>query len=142
MFISVETKGATHLFIEVPVESAATALPTLLNLFERSAVFVRKGYRDVATVTPAITVTLGDAVVVDGEVCMNVLPSGCAVTEGFELPTPTVVANFTNLVRSLQSDVSRLVGEVSYLKGQIAERDRLINEMRDAAGVGQPVSDD
>lgn len=143
MFMTIDTKQATHIFIEVPVESAAVALPTLVRLFESSAMFVRKSWRDASILKPEVTISLGDEVIDDGELVLKVHSGGHPISEGFDVPTPQVSAGFAKVVADLNEQLLRARQEVAYLKGQLQEKDekilglgRVIEELRASSSAG------
>jgi hypothetical protein len=56
MFALIDTKNATHIAINIPLEGADKTIPALAGMLESNAVFIRKEWRSVATVEPEMSI--------------------------------------------------------------------------------------
>jgi hypothetical protein len=122
MFALIETNGATHIAINVPVNGAETSLPQLAKMLESNAVFINKSYSDVTRVTPAMTIKLGETLtlksnyndvelVVDGN-CHYVLG------EGFVIDSPEVHVNFQAALKKKDEENARIRKELDFIKSE------------------------
>ena len=119
MFAKIETKGATHILINIPTGNYR-ALAQLAAMLENNAVFINDGWSGLEIVKPEMTAVLGDSYSHssrDGEVVM--MTGLSAIDEGFEIATPTVMVSNKEAMAKKAAEVNRLSAEVSYLKGEI-----------------------
>lgn len=90
MFALIETNGATHIAIHVPHQGAEKTLPALAAMLEQNATFICKGWRELSTRKPTMSIVLGDRIKVEdseeGE--LIVAESGAVIGDDFEHATP------------------------------------------------------
>ncbi len=58
MFALIETKGASHIAINIPHESADKTIPALAGMLESNAVFICMGYNTLETRVPEVSIQL------------------------------------------------------------------------------------
>lgn len=121
MFVTIETKGATHIAIYVPHEGSEKSLPALARMLEQNAVFINAGYNEAKTVTPTMNITLGDKFQLEGynHDAIAVAESGFVLADDFVSATPQVFVSNAEFRKKADAEQTRLRSENSYLKSEI-----------------------
>lgn len=123
MFAMIDTKGATHIAIYVPQEGAHLSLPALAGMLENNAVFIRKGWRELALCEPEMTIVLGDTIKTDeseaGEI-MVVTPSSAVIDNGFVIASPEVLVSNKVALAKKEETIARISTELAHVKQQLA----------------------
>lgn len=120
MFVKIETKGATHILINIPTGSYRS-LAQLSAMLESSAVFINDGWGGLEIVKPEMTAVLSDRYTHhsnEGDVVM--MTGQSAIDDGFVVASPEVFASNKEAMKKKQAEVTRLLTEVNYLKGEVA----------------------
>jgi len=132
MFILINTNDATHIAINVPHENSEKTLPALAAMFEENAVFINKGWREIKTVSPSMSVVLGENVVVGDDVEMNVtIPkSNHVMADGFVPETPEVHVNYSKMLKQKDDEITRLRNETNFAKDELARLKTAIDAMK------------
>lgn len=122
MFAIIETNNATHIAIHIPHAGADKTLPALAAMLEQNAVFIRKGYQDMAPVKPSMSISLGDKVTVENyDVEIVVAQSSAVIGEGFVHGTPDILVNNAKALKRKDEELSRLRTELSFSKQQLED---------------------
>lgn len=120
MFATIDTNGATHISIHIPHEGAEKSLPALAKMLEANAVFVRKGYQEMTTVKPAMSITLGDRMTVENyETEIVIAESGAVIGPEFEIAAPDVFVSYAKALKRKDEENSRLRTELSFVKNEM-----------------------
>lgn len=120
MFVKIETKGATHILINIP-SGRYDSLAQLSAMLENSAVFINDGWGGLEIVKPEMTAVLSDRYTHrsnEGDVVM--MTGQSAIDEGFVVASPEVLISNKEAMKKKQAEVTRLLTEVNYLKGEVA----------------------
>lgn len=120
MFVKIETKGATHILINIPT-GVYRSLAQLSAMLEINAVFINDGWSGLEIVKPEMTAVLSDRYTHrsnEGDVVM--MTGQSAIDEGFEIASPEVFTSNKEAMKKKQAEVTRLLTEVNYLKGEVA----------------------
>lgn len=120
MLLIVETKGANHIAINVPLEGADKSLPAIAAMFEQNAVFINKQWRECSVVKPEISITLGNQFVVENtdeniSVCVN----NAVITEDFAICSPEVRISNKKAIEQRDSRIKALEAELAHVKSQL-----------------------
>jgi len=124
MYAIIETKGATQIVINIPLDGAEKSLPMLAGMFEKNATFINKGWREINLVRPEITVVLGnDYHVTVDETDMVIQPSEHPniIDNGFVLADQDVFISNRKQREALESKISSLNTELQYQKDLVAK---------------------
>lgn len=123
MFALIETKGATHIAIYVPHDSAAGSLPVLARMLEQNAKFVKIGWREIDMTTPEMSIILGDKYTVkDSEgVELMVAASSEVIGEDFTLATPAAFISNKKMIAKKDEEISRLRKELEFKGVELSE---------------------
>lgn len=132
MFVEIETKGATHIFIAVPHEDAPSALPAIARMLEKNAVFIQKGWREMSVKKPVMTINLSDKVEIgdEGDVKVIVFTGEHTIGADFVALTPEVVASTEVMRKKLIDASAALTVQVNGLKAQLAAAEQELGELR------------
>lgn len=133
MFVTIETKGATHIAIYVPHEGSEKSLPMIARMLEQNAKFIQVGYQEAKPVTPAMSVTLGNSFCVEGysHDPIVVADSQAVLTEDFVTATPEIFTSNAAYKKKAEEDQKRLRSENDYLKQQIESLKAKLQELAD-----------
>lgn len=133
MLLNIETNGATNIVINVPVEHLKYS-QDVVNLFERNAVFVNKGYNEIKFVKPTSTMVLGEDLKFESsygtELELIVTGKGSAEFDGFVEATPEAFISMKDAIEKRKAENEKLTKEISYLKMQIANKDEEIETLK------------
>ena len=124
MLAIIETKNATHIAINVPVDEASEMLPALARLFEDNATFYYSSYSEVDVVQPKITFHLGNTYEFTySKVQVVVTTEGVpqAFTGEFAATSPEAFANFNKVIEEKNILISDANDSIKYLKARLAE---------------------
>ena len=137
MFVLIDTKGANHIAINVPHEGADKTLPALAAMFEQNAVFINRSYGSIETVTPAISIQLGNRVEFEAygqELAVVYVPNNDNVLdESFAPATPQVYVSYKNVLERKDKEIERLRTELAHTKQQLQDLQDRINAAADDA---------
>ena len=129
MFAVIETKGATHIVINIPVEGADKSLPALARMLENNAVFVNKGYGNSNIVKPEMAITLcKEYEITTNEEKLIVIcgESDCVVDESFSNATPAVLTSNREQLQKRDAEIRKLQTELSFVK---QEKEQLLQKI-------------
>lgn len=131
MFALIETKGASHIAIHIPKEGANKSLPAIAAMLEHNATFINKGWREIAIVNPAMSITLGDKIEVDdGEGGELIVKSGEDVlSDDFVIATPDVFLSNKKAMQKKQEEIDRVRSELQATKYQLDAANARIAEL-------------
>jgi hypothetical protein len=133
MLLIVDTKGATHIAINVPVTGADKSLPAIAAMFEQNAVFIQKSWQNAETKKPEISITLGNEFIVDGgESNVAVAVNGAVLSDDFVIDSPEVRTSNAKAMKSKNDEIKRLSAELSHTKELLNAANERIKELRDA----------
>jgi hypothetical protein len=137
MFALIDTKGANHIAIYVPHEGADKTLPALAAMLEQNAVFINKSYNSIETVTPAMSIQLGNKVEFEsyGQELAVTYVSGSdrVLDESFVLATPEVYVSYQKTLKQKDTEIERLRTELAHTKQQFQDLQDRINDAADEA---------
>jgi hypothetical protein len=132
MFALIETKGATHIAINIPHAGADKTIPALVGMLENNAVFVSKGYRTLETRKPEMSIQLGDRIVIDNsdeELVIQIPGSASVLGDSFVTETPEVLISNRKAIERKDKEIERLATELAHVKQQLADlRERINSE--------------
>jgi hypothetical protein len=132
MFALIETKGATHIAINIPHDGADKTIPALVGMLENNAVFVSKGYCTLETRKPEMSIQLGDRIVIDNsdeELVIQIPGSASVLGDSFVTETPEVLISNRKAIERKDKEIERLATELAHVKQQLADlRERINSE--------------
>lgn len=134
MFAIVETNGATHIAIHIPHEGAEKTLPALASLLERNAVFIKRGYQDMETVKPAMSILLGNTYRLEQygvEVELQIPESNAAPSPDFVIATPAAFTSNAKALAKKAEELTALRKELDYVKSENERMKRQLAEIAD-----------
>lgn len=135
MFAQIETKGASHILINVPHEGAEKSLPALAAMLEKNAVFISIGYSEVKVVEPQMSIILGDKVDLGNyqkeEIVVKVEGSGDVLDETFVAATPQVLTSNAKAIRAKEDEIARIRTESNFLKQEMESWRTKFEELSD-----------
>ncbi len=129
MFALIETKGATHIAINIPHDGADKTIPALVGMLENNAVFVSKGYRTLETRKPEMSIQLGDRIVMDNsdeELVIQIPRSTSVLGDSFVTETPEVLISNRKAIERKDKEIERLATELAHVKQQLADLREMI----------------
>lgn len=128
MFMIIDTKGATGILVNVPAQGAATSLPKLVELFEHNAVFINKGWREIKTVRPSISIQLGNSYeALDSEDQHVIVVDGpLTIDADYEIATPEVFTRNTQQLKKKNEEIESLNRKLKYTEEMLADANRKI----------------
>jgi hypothetical protein len=124
MFALIETKGATHIAINIPKEGADKTIPALVGMLECNAVFIQKGYSILETRTADMSIQLGDKIVLDNSdsELIVLVPSNTEILdESFVHESPEVLVSNRKGIEKKDAEIQRLRTELAHVKQQIED---------------------
>jgi len=132
MFALIETKGATHIAINIPLDGADKTIPALVGMLENNAVFVSKGYRAIETRVPEMSIQLGDRIIMDSseeQLVIQVPDSTSCLDNSFVKQTPEILISNKKAIERKDKEIERLTTELAHLKQQLNDlRERINSE--------------
>jgi len=124
MFALINTKGATHIAISIPKEGADKAIPALVGMLERNAVFIQKGYSTLGTCIADMSIQLGDKIALDNsdsELIVLAPSSTEILDESFVHESPEVLVSNRKAIEKKDAEIQRLRLELAHVKQQIQD---------------------
>ena len=124
MFALIETKGATHIAINIPKEGADKTIPALVGMLERNAVFIQRGYSSLETRTADMSIQLGDKIALDNsdsELIVLVPGNTEILDESFVHESPEVLVSNRKGIEKKDAEIQRLRTELAHVKQQIED---------------------
>ncbi len=122
MFALIDTKGATHIAINIPLDGADKTIPALVGMLENNAVFVNRHYSGIETRVPEMSIQLGDKLSFDSsnEEMVILIPSRTNVLDdSFVMETPEVRISNAKAIRAKDTEIQRLRTELEHTKQQL-----------------------
>jgi hypothetical protein len=130
MFALIETNGATHIAIHVPGNAAAQSLPKLAQMLESNATFINKGYSDIRTVTPSMSIVLGKTIKVEGyEAELIVQEHGEVIGDEFVPATSDVLVSNAKAIKRRDEELSTLRAKLAVAQSEIEQLKARISEV-------------
>ncbi len=124
MFAVIETKGASHLVIDIPVETSSQSLPALTRMLENNCVLVKRGWREIEVVKDAaMTVVMGNTFTADQDgAVLEVRKAGAESIIGgeFVAASPEAFIDFSKARKKHDEETQRLRNEIAVLKDKVA----------------------
>jgi hypothetical protein len=116
MFALIDTKGANH-----------------IAMLEQNAVFINKGYNSIETVTPVMSIQLGNKVEFEsyGQELTVTYGSDRVLDESFVLATPEVYVSYKKTLTQKDTEIERLRTELAHTKQQFQDLQDRINDAAD-----------
>lgn len=125
MFALIKTNGATEIAIYIPRAGADKSIASLVGMFERNAVFLKRSWGTLEIAKPKITIELGNEITEEsssaGEVAIVVPDSPCILSDSFEIATPEVFVSNKKVVDKKDEEISRLRKELDFVKQQLED---------------------
>lgn len=136
MFVTIDTKGATHIAIHIPHDGSEQSLPAIARMLEQNATFLNIGYNEGRVTKPVMSITLGDTFQVEGynHDPFIIAESGAVIPEGFVNATPEVLTSNSAYKKKAEEEERRLRSENTYLKGEIESLKSKLLELSQAEG--------
>lgn len=136
MLLIVDTKGASHIAINVPLDGADKSLPAIAAMFEQNAVFINKQWRDASVVKPEISITLGNEFIIENsDENIAVTVNGAVLTDEFVIRTPDVLISNKKAIEQRDSRIKTLELDIAVAKSQLETANAKIKELQDADDV-------
>ena len=132
MLLIVDTKGANHIAINVPLDGADKSLPAIAAMFEQNAVFINKQWREASVVKPEISITLGNEFIIENsDENIAVTVNGAVLTDEFVIRTPDVLISNKKAIEQRDSRIKALELELAVAKSQLEAANAKIKEFQD-----------
>ena len=104
-------------------------------MLEQNAVFINRSYNSIETVTPAMSIQLGNTVEFESygqELAVTYVPSSDRVLdESFVLATPQVYVSYKKTLTQKDTVIERLRTELAHTKQQFQDLQDRINDAAD-----------
>ncbi len=123
MIILIETNGATHIAINVPAAEAPKALPALVNLFEKNALFYKSGWRELEEVKPKTNILLGNVIEFgreEQEVVLKTDEVSAFLSEDFEALTPELFLSSKKAIAKQEEELRSLKRKLEVAQEELA----------------------
>jgi hypothetical protein len=136
MFALIETKGATHIAINIPLEGADKTIPALVGMLENNAVFINRGYSTLETIKPVMSIQLGDKISIekdDSELVIVTPRCASVLDDSFVNETPEVKISHKKGVERKEQEICRLRTELAHTKQQLQDLQDLQDRISAAA---------
>ena len=135
MFVSIDTKGASHIVIHIPHEGADKTLPAIARMLEQNAVFIKNDWHTTSLAKPEMSIVLGDKFEFDkeGDEPIIVKESTAVLPADFVAATPDVFTSNAKAKQKADAENQRLRTEVSHLKDQLEGLKAQLAEMSETA---------
>jgi hypothetical protein len=130
MFALIETNGASHIAINIPLEGADKSMPALAKMLETNTVFIDSSWSEVKTVTPKMSIQLGNVATFgsrESEVVVVVPGSENILDDSFVVETPEVRLSNKKAIKEKEDQIDRLQLELAQTKRQLADLQESIN---------------
>jgi hypothetical protein len=131
MFALIETKGATHIAINIPHNGADKTIPSLVGMLENNAVFINKGWNVLETRKPEMLIQLGSKVSLengDSELVIQVPGSTSVLDDSFVKETPEVMISHKKGIEKKDQEIRRLQTELAHTKQQLQDLQDAVNK--------------
>ncbi len=142
MFALIETKGASHIAINIPHEGADKTIPALAGMLENNAVFIVKGYGILETRVPEMSIQLGDKIFLENsetELAIQVPASASVLDDSFVNEAPEVKVSSQKAIKRKDDEIARLRTELAHTKQQLTDLQERINAAAESEPcIGQP----
>jgi hypothetical protein len=117
MYALIETNNATHIAINIPLNSAEKSLPALAAMLENNAVFIQSSYYDCKSVTPSVSFMLGQKIKVGSQDTeLVVCDSGHIISDDFVIERPEVHIINAAAIKKKDEEIKRCRTEIDMLK--------------------------
>jgi hypothetical protein len=130
MFALIETKGASHIAINIPHEGSDKTIPALVGMLENNAVFVAKGYSTLETRVPEMSIQLGNKIFFENsetELAIRIPGSASVLDDSFVHEAPEVKVSSQKAIKKKEDEIARLRTELAHTKQQLADLQERIN---------------
>lgn len=134
MFALIDTKGATHIAINIPHEGADKTIPSLVGMLEQNAIFVHRSYNTLETRIPEMSIQLGDKLLMNtsGEELAITIPFSTSILdESFVNESPEVKISNKKAIEERDSKIQRLQLEVANLNQSLNDLKDQIKAMQE-----------
>lgn len=124
MLAIIETKGATHIVINVPVETSHESLPALTRMLENNCVFVQRSWREVTTTKAEMSIIMGNTFIAEhegAELLIRKADASEIIGAEFVKADSDVFASFAKARKKHDDETQRLRNEVAVLRDRIAQ---------------------
>jgi len=131
MFALVDTKGATHIAINIPLQGAEKTIPALVGMLEQNAKFIRKSWSEIEECKPEMSIQLGNQIVFENresEVVILSPDSTSVLSESFVPMEPAVLVSNKKAMEAREVEISRLRTELAHVKQQLADLQELTSQ--------------
>lgn len=120
MLLIVDTKGANHIAINVPLDGAEKSLPAIAAMFEQNAVFINKQWRECSVVKPEISITLGNQFVIENtDETIAVAVNKSVLSDDFAIRSPEVLVSNKKAIDQRDIRIKSLEAELAHTKAQL-----------------------
>ncbi len=130
MFALIETNSASHIAISIPLEGADKSMPALARMLETNAVFINSNWSEVKTVTPKMSIQLGNVATFssrEDEIAVVVPGSENILDDSFVVETPEVRLSNKKAIKEKEDQIDRLQLELAQTRRQLADLQESIN---------------
>jgi hypothetical protein len=130
MFALIETNSASHIAINIPLEGADKSMPALARMLEANAVFINSNWTEVRTVTPKMSIQLGNVAMFgsrESEIAVVVPGSENILDDSFVVETPEVRLSNKKAIKEKEDQIDRLQLELAQTRRQLADLQESIN---------------
>jgi hypothetical protein len=130
MFALIETNSASHIAINIPLEGADKSMPALARMLEANAVFINSSWNEVKTVTPKMSIQLGNVATFgsrESEIAVVVPGSENILDDSFVVETPEVRLSNKKAIKEKDDQIDRLQLELAQTRRQLADLQESIN---------------
>ena len=131
MFALIDTKGATHIAINIPLQGAEKTIPALVGMLERNAKFICKSWSEIEERKPEMSIQLGNQIVFENresEVVILSPDSTSVLSESFVPMEPAVLVSNKKAMEAKEVEISRLRTELAHVKQQLADLQELTSQ--------------
>ena len=131
MFALVDTKGATHIAINIPLQGAEKTIPALVGMLEQNAKFICKSWSEIEERKPEMSIQLGNQIVFENresEVVILSPDSTSVLSESFVPMEPAVLVSNKKAMEAREVEISRLRTELAHVKQQLADLQELTSQ--------------
>jgi hypothetical protein len=136
MFALIETKGATHIAINIPHDGADKTIPSLVGMLENNAIFVSKSYNTIETRVPEMSIQLGNKISLENsetELAIFIPDSTNILDDSFVQEAPEVWVSNAKGIKKKDDEIVRLRTELAHVKQQLTD----LRESIEAAAAAQ-----
>lgn len=122
MFALIETKGATHIAINIAKEGSDKSLPALVSMLEQNTTFIKKAWKELSLLKPEMTIILGNTYHIEDPDCCDIVinTEPHTIDESFVIATPEIFTSNMKTLAKKDEENKRLSTELSHLKNKLA----------------------